>query len=62
MSSHMFSSQSKPFDIVLYFVNEISTIFYGDGDVDGDDIGTSMWNWEPLADPSHRGLTTFLQS
>ena len=29
-------------------------------DDDGDDVDNSMWNWE--ADPSHRGLKTFLQS
>ena len=45
-ASHTLSSQSKPFDIVLYFFNNISTTLDGDGDGqnydDGDDIGASM--------------------
>ena len=47
-------------------MQEIEANNDGDGDDtdcnDGDDIDTPMWNWETLADPSHKGLRTFLQS
>ena len=43
-------------ELVMVTMMMLSTI-YND---DGDDVDNSMWNWE--ADPSHRGLKTFLQS
>ena len=65
--SHVEFQVQSFFNILLYFVKKKHLQFcYGDVDGnnydDGDDIGTSMWNWEPLADPSQKGLTTFLQS